>query len=428
MSNGQGPATGPKAKHHSLFRASSAVTLRDVPEACAKYPSSSTAFHKVKEVSLLSRRRRFSTPHIEVGCSQGRRTIHRCDNISDLYELQGEVMPSCHRDMEIKHAVARRSSTLGQVIVKVRRKPGSFVNKQDEQAWRASTELLLNLPASSSICKIYEVWEDPRAYYVVMEKVAGMDLCETTHAAGKLPVQEVKEVMRQLLQGVAEMHENGCIHKDIKLENVMLDRSASVSPSSPSRKSPTNRSTGCRRPLSASLSSQSLPCSPCSVKLIDFDTLIDWSPKSPKARDIVGTNQYIAPEAYKGHYSPASDIFSVGVIMYYLLTGDFPFDDRIFANDRGCNTADNPKMREFSSRVLNSQISWDYKVFESEPAAKRLLQTMLSGSFAYRPSALAALRHPWFAGMSNQSSAPSADNGRLSMVARAVLGSTVTHM
>lgn len=328
-------------------------------------------------------------------------------------------MPSCHRDMEVRYALAKRNKSLGQVIIKVRRKPGSFRTKQEEQTWRASTELCLNLPASSSVCQIYEVLDTPKAYYVVMEKVGGMDLCETVHSAGRLPLQEVKEIIHQLLQGVAEMHANGCIHKDIKLENVMLERATSTSPTSCSS-SPSNKFNATRSQVSC----QSSACSPCSVKLIDFDTLIDWSPKTPKAKEIVGTNQYIAPEAYKGHYSPSSDMFSVGVIMYHLLTGAFPFDDRIFDDERGGHQVGHPTMQDISSRMMMAEIRWDQRVFTSDPAAKRLLEKLLATSAAARPSASAALKHPWFTQVRNRPSTTAADGNRnhsLSLAAQAVL-------
>lgn len=52
------------------------------------------------------------------------------------------------------------------------------------------------------------------------------------------------------------------------------------------------------------------------LKLIDFDTCQDFGPDSPKAQRIVGTPGYIAPESFKGDYTPASDLWSVGVILY----------------------------------------------------------------------------------------------------------------
>ena len=55
-----------------------------------------------------------------------------------------------------------------------------------------------------------------------------------------------------------------------------------------------------------------------------------WEPSSPKRRDVVGTDGYIAPEAYLGYVCPKNDIFSAGVVMFTLIAARFPFDDAIF--------------------------------------------------------------------------------------------------
>ena len=128
-----------------------------------------------------------------------------------------------------------------------------------------------------------------------MELVEGMDLWDVLREKGRLPIDEAKAILRQLLQAVQDLHSRGYIHKDLKLENVMVDS----------------------------------PKSGPTVKLIDLDTVEEFSPNRI-AKTIAGTDQYIAQEAYGGHYSPASDIFSVGVISYILFSGKFPFESSMF--------------------------------------------------------------------------------------------------
>ena len=60
------------------------------------------------------------------------------------------------------------------------------------------------------------------------------------------------------------------------------------------------------------------------LKLIDFDFTEEWEPDSPRSKAVVGTDGYIAPEAYLGNPQPKSDVYSAGVVMYVLIAGRFP--------------------------------------------------------------------------------------------------------
>lgn len=344
--------------------------------------------------SLLARRRSGTRLHRDLSVATdkqslyaGRRSIRQCRNFCELYQLGKVVMPSCHRAMEIRFAtkVMPKGSTelARQVVVKVRRKPGSFSSPEDEKAWRQNTELVMNLPDSPGIVRIDEVLEDSMGYYVVMEKVEGLDLHESVHEQGPMPLADIKVILRQLLQAVGDMHAHGCIHKDLKLENVMLDtrsdHTSSTTTSSPKR----------------------LPT--LGVKLIDFDTVEDYSPKTPsRAKRVLGTDQYIAPEAYEGKYSPASDIFAIGVIAYRLLANSFPFEEDIFDDKPGENWVGSPKMKEIRDKLESVRLDWQKRNLASLPtkerkAAQRLIARMMSFREEQRPTAAEALRDPWLA-------------------------------
>jgi len=316
-----------------------------------------------------------------------RRGIRWVDNFADLYKLGGEVMPSVHRDMEVRRASPKTGPDREEVVIKVRWKKGSFHGRGEEKAWRANTEVLLNLPPCSSIARLHEVLEDNAAYYVVMEKVGGMDLFETLHLEGRLPLEEIREVLRQLIGAVGELHASGCIHKDLKLENVMLDKTPTPSTRPPSQ--------SCS-PVSGKGLDNNYSSPKSAVKLIDFDTVEEWTPKSPKASDVLGTDQYIAPEAYDGRYSPASDMFAVGVIAYKLLTGQFPFRGAIFDDKPGDNWVGSPKMKEIKDKLHDERLDWRHPVFGANPALQHLLARMLSVNEAQRPSAREVLSDPWF--------------------------------
>mmetsp|Transcript_1181 Transcript_1181/g.2562 ORF Transcript_1181/g.2562 Transcript_1181/m.2562 type:complete len:454 (-) Transcript_1181:73-1434(-) len=299
------------------------------------------------------------------------RKIEKVDSFDTLFVLGGEVMPSVHPGMDIRYA--KRVADNHRVVIKVRKKSNSFASGQEEREWRQSAEFMLNLPKSQSIAEIHGVWEDKEAYYVVMERVGGSDLFELLDAEGMLPLAETKAILRQLVKGVAALHAKGCIHKDLKLENVMVDRTTL-------KRAPT-RGEG-EEPI---------------VKLIDFDTAVTWEPSSPKAKTVLGTDQYISAEAYAGNYSPASDMFAVGVIAYKLVTGHFPFNSKMFDDEAGENWVGSPKMKQIQQRVVRAKINYAVKPFPDNPAAAEFIKQLLCPTDMDRMTAVQALEHEFLA-------------------------------
>jgi len=333
--------------------------------------------------------------------SAGRRGIRWVEDVARHYRIGANVMPSCHAGMEIRHA-SRASSgdqdapASESFVVKLRYKNKSFQGKNEEGRWRNNTELILNMPQANGIARLIDVLEDTKAYYVVMERAGGCDLYECLSGAPdrRLPPNEAREVLRELLAAVAELHSHGFIHKDLKLENVMLNRPGPKCPAHIRRNLATSPGAG--------------------VKLIDFDTVEEWNSTSQKSRHVLGTDQYIAPEAYEGKYSPASDIFAVGVIAYKMLTGSFPYNGRLFDDKPGENWVGSPKMKEIKQKLCDARVSWSHPVFEKEPGASRLVSRMLAVDESERPDAPECLRDPWLSELAK----PSQDSQPM---ARAVL-------
>merc|ERR1719162_1974449 len=176
--------------------------------------------------------------------SSSPRTIRQITNFDEGYVLGREVMPSTHSYMKVHFAT--RKSDGAEVVVKLRFKPKCFRSKEDERNWRRSTEYLLNMPDSYHVARIYDVLEDPKTFYIVMEKVNGMDLFETLEQE-HVSVDVAKEILRQLLAAMAHLHAHNAVHKDLKLENVMVE--------SPKR------------------AYDGASFTPTQVKVIDFDTL-----------------------------------------------------------------------------------------------------------------------------------------------------------
>lgn len=350
----------------------------------------------------------------------GKQTIRPVEKFSEFYKIGAEVMPSTNTGMEVRFA--KRIADSAEVVIKVRKKNQSFVSKEEELEWRRSTEMLLNLPKSENIAAVFEVLEDGISYYVVMEKVEGMDLFELLDK-DRIAIGEAKAILRKLLQAVQALHAKGCIHKDLKLENVMVDKSANSPPkspgsggSSPSEKNDAGRlkqgaqslrslmagggsPSSCKSRhsrTSRGSSNDSLDSPEPVVKLIDFDTVEEYTP-TVRAKSVVGTDQYIAQEAYAGHYSPASDIFSVGVIAYRLISGRFPFKNKMFDDEAGENWVGSPKMKVIQERLRHFHIDWTIPPWPAETNARDLTRWMLQNNEKDRPTAVQALNHAFLA-------------------------------
>merc|ERR1719188_958049 len=138
---------------------------------------------------------------------------------------------------------------------------------------------------------------------------------------------------------------------------------------------------------------RSLPTSPKSVKLIDFDTCMEWTPATPKSRRFVGTPGYIAPEALLGEICPQSDLWSIGVILYILMTGEMPWSSLVSLED---GIVGSPGARKMYQALKAEVLEWDQQPWPEFPQARDLCQKLLAFSTEERLSTVEqALGHPW---------------------------------
>ncbi len=140
-----------------------------------------------------------------------------------------------------------------------------------------------------NLVAIYDWGELDGTYYIVMEYVEGETLKDLIRRRDRLSGNESVAVTLQLLAAVDFAHRNGIVHRDIKPQNVMLDRDGTV-------------------------------------KVMDFGIARAGDSGMTEAGSILGTAQYLAPEQAKGQpVDERSDLYSVGVVLYELLTGTVPF-------------------------------------------------------------------------------------------------------
>lgn len=201
---------------------------------------------------------------------QAFRQLTEGENINDIYDFGEEIYSGGAKGKVI---VAKKRSDNTEVVVKIRTKHS---NRSSERTWRAIMSSLHGMGGSQHVLDIIEIVEGPSAFYVVMPKCNGGELFEFLATETEVPESECKRIIREILIAVGHLHKHNLVHRDIKPENIMFDVDLAQA-------------------------------SPKTVKLIDFDTCLEWTPATPKSRRFVGTPGYIAPEALLGQISPQSD-------------------------------------------------------------------------------------------------------------------------
>jgi beta-lactam-binding protein with PASTA domain len=144
-----------------------------------------------------------------------------------------------------------------------------------------------------NIVSIYDRGEAEGTYYIAMEYLEGRSLKERIVEDGPLPIRDAIEVTRQILRAIGFAHRRGIVHRDIKPHNVLLVQDGP----------------GDER-----------------FKVTDFGISRTTASQMTEAGSIVGTAQYLSPEQARGApVDQRSDVYSVGIVLYELLTGMLPF-------------------------------------------------------------------------------------------------------
>src|SRR5215210_4896511 len=143
-----------------------------------------------------------------------------------------------------------------------------------------------------NIVSIYDRGEAEGTYYIAMEYLEGRSLKDRIVAEGPLPIPAAIEATRQILRALGFAHRGGIVHRDVKPHNVLLAQDSAE-----------------RR-----------------YKVTDFGISRTSASQMTEAGSIVGTAQYLSPEQARGApVDQRSDIYSVGIVLYELLTGQLPF-------------------------------------------------------------------------------------------------------
>ncbi|KAI9458686.1 kinase-like domain-containing protein [Lactarius psammicola] len=218
--------------------------------------------------------------------------------------------------------------------------------KVDKQRLGIDREIIMmKLMNHPNIMRIYDVYEGDKELYLILEYVEGGELFDFLVNRGKLPPLDALAYFKQIIYGLNYAHAFSIIHRDLKPENILIH---SLNP-----------------PL---------------IKIADWG-MAAFAPPTLELETSCGSPHYASPEIVYGHkYSgTATDIWSCGVILFALLTGRLPFDDK--------------NVRTLLSKVKAGKYDMPTWV---DPQAQDLISRMLTVDASLRISIPDILVHPWF--------------------------------
>ncbi|WAA13651.1 Stk1 family PASTA domain-containing Ser/Thr kinase [Fervidibacillus halotolerans] len=141
-----------------------------------------------------------------------------------------------------------------------------------------------------NIVNIYDVGEEADIYFIVMEYVEGETLKQYIQSNSPLPIEKTIDIMKQLVSAISHAHQNNIIHRDIKPQNILIDKKGNV-------------------------------------KITDFGIAQALTSTTiTNTNSLLGSVHYISPEQARGGMTTKkSDIYSLGIVMFEMLTGRVPF-------------------------------------------------------------------------------------------------------
>ncbi|XP_027331032.1 calcium-dependent protein kinase 17-like isoform X2 [Abrus precatorius] len=222
-----------------------------------------------------------------------------------------------------------------------------LVNKEDIEDVKREVQIMHHLSGQPNIVELVGVYEDKQSVHLVMELCAGGELFDRIIAKGHYTERAAASLLRTIVQIVHTFHSMGVIHRDLKPENFLLLNKDENAP----------------------------------LKATDFGLSVFYK-QGEVFKDLVGSAYYIAPEVLKRRYGPEVDIWSIGVMLYILLSGVPPFWAE---SENGIFKA-----------ILRGHVDFTSDPWPSiSPAAKDLVRKMLNSDPKQRLTAYQVLNHPW---------------------------------
>uniref|UniRef100_A0A8C1ZJ95 non-specific serine/threonine protein kinase n=1 Tax=Cyprinus carpio TaxID=7962 RepID=A0A8C1ZJ95_CYPCA len=290
----------------------------------------------------------------------------------DVYKLQNEILGE--GAYAVVHTCINLITNKEYAVKIIEKRPGHSRSRVFREV-----EMLYQCQGHRNILELVEYFEEEDKFYLVFEKLRGGSILTHIHRRQHFSEQEASIVVQDIASALDFLHNKGMAHRDLKPENILCEHSDRISP----------------------------------VKICDFDLgsgiklNSDRSPIStPELLTPCGSAEYMAPEVVEAFSEEASiydkrcDLWSLGVILYIMLSGYPPFVGRC-GTDCGWDWGE--PCQACQCMLFESIQEGKYEFPEKDwahisPAAKDLITKLLVRDAKDRLSAAQVLRHPWVKG------------------------------
>jgi len=238
-----------------------------------------------------------------------------------------------------KVKVARHALTGAEVAVKIVDK--TSLNESSMAKLKREVDIMKEMD-HPNIVKLYEVIDTETTLYMIMEYAAGGEVFDYLVEHGRMQEKDARTKFRQIVSAVEYCHARGVIHRDLKAENLLLDAEMNI-------------------------------------KIADFGFSNTYEP-GDQLDTFCGSPPYAAPELFQGkrYDGPEVDVWSLGVILYTLVSGSLPFDGQT--------------LKELRDRVLRGK----YRIpFYMSQECEQLLKRFLAVSPGRRSALRSVMSHAW---------------------------------